>query len=123
MKLPPDRVKQRCIFLRLEKVLPMSVLRLVRLDDVDNGISVICAGHVSPLEFTSRIDCDDVVELIGDDCDTDENGNPTEEARRDLSGRVRHTWGKWSAEEKSRRWDEVHKDESGSQPFTVIDLN
>ncbi len=93
--------------------------KMHRLTDDDSGVSIVCAGHVDPFEFADRIDCDDVATLLGGEYAEKRDGYPLKREIKRLAKHVLHTYGKWNGK-RLRRWDEVHKDDPGAQPFTFV---
>lgn len=100
----------------------MTTSKLIRISDPENGILVICPGHVGELDFARRIDVDDVATILGE-YEMDEDGIPSDATDERLADRVRHTFGRWTDEGGKRRWEELAEDAPGAEPFTAIDEN
>lgn len=95
-------------------------MKLTSLHDEENGITiVICEEHVDRAEFAKRVDTDDVAEMLGDDFEG-AGSYPTPAEERQIAEMARHSWGKWHPSGKRRRWEEVHQNEPGAKPFTVV---
>ncbi len=94
---------------------------LTSLRDDESGCTiVICEGHVDRAEFAKRVDTDDVADILGDDFES-EGSYPSPADESKIAEMTRHSWGKWRVQGKRRFWEEIHKDEPGAKPFTVVD--